>query len=173
MAYNQHRMNIRNAMVGMTIAEAQAFRVTKMEYTANRCIDYIDEFIRELEDEWDALWRCPVCKEVVGVDSDYDDIPYCADCDFHRCHYDPVDVLFLRDGDIFAAFPGLGGSLIDATNITCYASVGQHGSCALRYCDECEEVTDPTEYADLAAELDSIGYNLRVIGKEQLIERVR
>ena len=33
------------------------------------------------------------------------------------------------------------------------------------FCAECDEVTDPVEYADLDTELDRIGYNFRVVRK--------
>ena len=178
MSYSQLRIHIRNVMVGLSIAEAMDYRESQLAMIAtgiirsDKRIGYIDEFIRELEDEWDDLWRCPVCKEVVGVDFEYNDIPYCGECDCQRDRFDPVEVIFLRDGDVFAVLPSIDASTIDATHITCYAHVGQHCCGTLRYCDECEEVTDPAEYADLAAELDRIGYNVRVISKEQYIAGV-
>ncbi len=121
-----------------------------------------------LDDVTDSkdLWRCPHCEDVVVVESDYDDIPFCADCDTQRDRFDPIDVVFLRDkGGIYAVFPGLAATDV---LVTCYTHVGQHSGCALWYCDDCTEVTHPAEYADLFAELDHIGYNLHVVSKDCL-----
>ncbi len=87
----------------------------------------------------------------------------CDDCD------DITDVVFLKDqgsSDIYAVFPGLAATDV---LVTCYAHVGQHSGCALWYCDDCDEVTDPTEYADLANEL-GWKYNLRVVRKDCLYD---
>ena len=37
---------------------------------------------------------------------------------------------------------------------------------APEYCNDCDEVTDPTEYADLSTELDRVSYNIRVVRKD-------
>jgi hypothetical protein len=82
-----------------------------------------------------------------------------------------TDVVFLKDfndGDVFAVFPGNAASVLNSNLMTCYAHIGQHSSAAFRYCDECTEVTDPAEYADLKAELECIGYNLYVVSKARM-----
>lgn len=91
-------------------------------------------------------------------------------CDRDRERFNPVDVdvIFLKDyddGDIYAVFPGLAATDV---LVTCYDHHGQHSGCALWYCVECIEVTEPSEYADLAVELESRGYNIQVISKDQL-----
>jgi hypothetical protein len=96
---------------------------------------------------------------------DCDNCPTGSDCT--EC----VDVVFLRDfldGDVFAVFPGLAASGDDSDLMTCYVHVGQHGSASLAYCNGCDEVTDRAEYADLAAELESIGYVLYVLSKARM-----
>lgn len=52
MTFNQHRANIRNAMVPMTLREAADFRDALAARGDNRGVSYADEFIRELEDEF-------------------------------------------------------------------------------------------------------------------------
>ena len=70
-----------------------------------------------------------------------------------------TDVVFLRDGTVFALFPAFTGSVDDPDVAICYQSVGQHGQAHIDYCMTCIEVTDPAEYADLKGELERIGYD--------------
>jgi hypothetical protein len=82
-----------------------------------------------------------------------------------------TDVVFLRDlddGDICAVFPGDAASCTNPRLMTCYAHVGQHSGAAPEYCNDCEEVTDPTEYGELAAELGRVGYSLRIVSKSRM-----
>jgi len=114
------------------------------------------------------LWRCPYCKTQVETESDYNDIPFCTECDCQYDRFDPVDVVFLRDteyGDVFAVFPGEAATVGNLDHMTCYAHFGGHSGAASVYCDKCIEVTDPAEYADLATGLERIGYNLCVVHK--------
>lgn len=116
------------------------------------------------------LWRCPRCKDIVEVVNALV-VPYCADCNCNRGRFDPVDTVFLKDrfrGDIFAVFPGIAVTANHVDHIAYYAYIGQHGAATLVYCDECKEMTDPAECADLAAKLDRIGYNVRMVCKCQL-----
>jgi hypothetical protein len=46
-------------------------------------------------------------------------------------------------------------------SIMSYLHVGQHGEASIDFCVSCNLAT-PTEYADLQAELESIGYDLKV-----------
>ena len=83
----------------------------------------------------------------------------------------PTDTVFLRDRNdhvIFAVFPRLAATVGREDTMTCYSHVGQHGSATLDYCDSCAEVIDPAEYAELAAELGRVGYNVRVVQKDSL-----
>jgi hypothetical protein len=49
-----HRMNIRNAMVPMTVAEARAFRDSLAERGDSVGAYYAEEFVYELEEEFDG-----------------------------------------------------------------------------------------------------------------------
>lgn len=60
---------------------------------------------------------------------------------------------------VFAFFPNLPEGHNNA--FTSYAHVGQHSPCALEYARECK-LARPDEYADLAKELESIGYDLKI-----------
>jgi hypothetical protein len=50
-----HRMNIRNAMVPMTVAEARAFRDSLAERGDSVGAYYAEEFVYELEEEFGRL----------------------------------------------------------------------------------------------------------------------
>jgi len=81
-----------------------------------------------------------------------------------------TDVVFLREldgGGIFALFPAHAACAGRTDLMVCYAHVGQHHSASYDYCYECNEVTDPAEYADLLAELGCAGYELYVISKDR------
>jgi predicted protein tyrosine phosphatase len=70
-------------------------------------------------------------------------------------------VIFKKEGkDVIAFFPEHPGN--DEFDVECYAHVGQHASAALAYLSACKPAK-PEEYADLKAELESIGYKLEVI----------
>jgi hypothetical protein len=82
-----------------------------------------------------------------------------------------TDVVFLRelDGDdIFALFPAHAACVGRTDLMVCYSRIGQHSSASYDYCDECDEVTDPDEYADLFAELERRDYELCVICKDRM-----
>lgn len=74
-----------------------------------------------------------------------------------------TDVIFRKekDGSILAVFPYL---IQDFSGLycTCYAHVGQHSAMMWNYLQNTAPAS-PQEYSDLFAELESIGYNLRVI----------
>ena len=63
---------------------------------------------------------------------------------------------------VFPAEPGGDGTRLD--QMTCYVYVGQHGTCDLGWYIQ-TKAAKPAEYAELLAELESIGYNLRVYRK--------
>ena len=72
-----------------------------------------------------------------------------------------TQVIFRKDtpkngGDVFALFPDLEGS---PYHCMCYQHVGQHGSADYNGCIAVSKPATPTEYADLLAELVSIGYD--------------
>ena len=77
-----------------------------------------------------------------------------------------TDVIFRKekDGEILALFPH---SLWNfAGDVVCYVHMGQHGAA---YYDECirqSKPAKPEEYKNLFIELESLGYNLRVIKKQ-------
>lgn len=76
-------------------------------------------------------------------------------------------VIFFKDtaselGEIFACFPEL--DFDNLGNKTCYAHIGQHSS----YNPEILKMdrfrlAEPEEYYDLKEELESIGYDLKVL----------
>jgi hypothetical protein len=126
---------------------------------------YCEDCIEELD--W---WRCPGCGKVVGCEDDYAEAgtPHCTKCARDMDRFDHTDTVFLheKDGDaILAVFPGLDEHSGFAT---CYAHVGQHSSACREYCEDCTEITDPAEYAGLAAELLRVGYNVRVVSKDSI-----
>lgn len=71
---------------------------------------------------------------------------------------DPVKVIFRKakdkSGEIVALFPALAGKVGDPWSCESYAHCGQHSSAS--------RLALPEEYADLAAGLRRIGYNLKV-----------
>lgn len=81
-----------------------------------------------------------------------------------------TDMAFLIDqteeiGQVLAIMPAHAATVGRPNHCTCYVHVGQHGACdldaALHYYDE----ASPDEYADLKAELEGLGYNVRVVSK--------
>jgi hypothetical protein len=99
----------------------------------------------------------------------------CNDSNSLKVYAMCTDTVFLRDttdGDVFAVFPGIAATVGDPGSMTCYAHIGQHGAAAFDYCYDCDEVTDPEEYADLEAELLSIGYDVRVVPKDLINDDV-
>lgn len=76
----------------------------------------------------------------------------------------PTPTIFKKaGGEVFAAFPTEPGTNDPAT-MTSYAHVGQHGSAHMSYVASAKPAK-PHEYADLLAELKSIGYNPKVMSK--------
>jgi hypothetical protein len=72
------------------------------------------------------------------------------------------------NGDQFALFPQLKAGFNGYRNdlLTCYSHIGQHSSCAPDYVKECRAMKE-SEYAGLKTELESIGYNLKVVKKSK------
>lgn len=64
--------------------------------------------------------------------------------------------------EILALFPELLGTNSPYT-CSCYAHLGQHGSCEPTGVIFESKPAKPSEYRDLAAELRSLGYNLDII----------
>ena len=62
-------------------------------------------------------------------------------------------------GDVTAVFPL--DIADDSGHVTCYAHIGQHAACGTEWYYSTRPAT-VTEYADLAAELTSIGYDLEI-----------
>jgi len=81
-----------------------------------------------------------------------------------------VDIVFRVDtskdfkGTIFALFP----HDVCTTNglVTHYQHVGQHGSADYRGCIASSKLATPEQYADLLAEMVSIGYEVTVLKKQ-------
>ena len=69
-----------------------------------------------------------------------------------------------KDGSILAVFPYI--SYSGYNYVTCYQHIGQHGEMDWDYMLKTKPAA-PEQYADLKAELESIGYNLKVIKRAQ------
>lgn len=69
-----------------------------------------------------------------------------------------VPVVFRKDrsgefkGQVTAIFP----TLEDGFFLTCYAHIGQHGSCSRTWIRHCTVPAQPDDYADLLAELTTV-----------------
>lgn len=66
------------------------------------------------------------------------------------------------NGQIDAIMPELPGTNDPAT-MTCYAHIGQHSTGDSTWYLDTTVPATPSEYSDLKAELESIGYNVKVI----------
>lgn len=80
-----------------------------------------------------------------------------------------VKFLISKDSDnneVFAYFPQLKGD--NKGNKTCYSHVGQHSACSPEYAKECE-LANEFQFSDLKTELESIGYELKVIGAPKMV----
>ena len=81
-----------------------------------------------------------------------------------------VDVIFRVDksrdfsGTVFALFPHECDN--HNGNVTSYQHVGQHSSANYKHCLELSKVATPEQYADLKKELESIGYKVNVVKKQ-------
>lgn len=75
-----------------------------------------------------------------------------------------VDIVFRVDENgVFALFPH---DCADYKgNVTCYQHVGQHSSADYNHCVANSKVATPEQYADLKAEMESIGYEINVVKK--------
>ena len=81
-----------------------------------------------------------------------------------------TDVVFRYDstkdwkGTIFALFPH---EVADFKgNVTCYQHVGQHSAADYGYSIQTSRLAKPSEYSDLKKELNSLGYNLNIVKKQ-------
>ena len=74
-----------------------------------------------------------------------------------------TEVIFRKEKDnsITAVFPKL--SYRQGYKVTYYTHIGQHGECDYSYFTKQTKPATPEEYKDLKEELESIGYNLKVI----------
>ena len=82
-----------------------------------------------------------------------------------RFWYDSPGQLTRMDrkrGEVTAIMPEIPGT--DSPYIcTCYAHVGQHGSCNISLINQCSRPATEAEYTPLLRELKSIGYRVQVI----------
>jgi hypothetical protein len=77
--------------------------------------------------------------------------------------FDENDKETFAENHVFAYFPNEMYSY-DGITRSCYAHIGQHSACHPDYAKECKEATKE-QYQDLKAELESIGYKLKVLNK--------
>ena len=81
-----------------------------------------------------------------------------------------TDVIFRVDtklepkGTIFALMPHQ--CCDHEGHIDTYQHVGQHSTANYRYCVSISRLATPEEYKDLKEEMESLGYDLRVIKKQ-------
>ena len=73
----------------------------------------------------------------------------------------PVVFRKFSDGDVIALFPFENGSTRPITCL-CYQHIGQHGIASVEIIDTTTLATE-SEYSPLFAELESLGYNLKVL----------
>lgn len=81
-----------------------------------------------------------------------------------------VDIIFRVDtskdfkGTVFALFPH---DVCDHRgHVTSYQHVGQHSGADYRGCIATSKPATPEQYADLKAEMESIGYEINVVKKQ-------
>jgi len=81
-----------------------------------------------------------------------------------------TDVIFRVDttkdwkGTIFALFPH---DVADHKgSVTSYQHIGQHSSADYHHSIRTSKLAKPNEYKDLKTELESIGYNLNIVKKQ-------
>ena len=80
----------------------------------------------------------------------------------------PTSVIFRveKDGTILAVFPY--NSYRKGYSVTYYSHVGHHGEAMHEYLIGCTKPATPEQYAELKAELEGLGYNLKVIKRAQI-----
>jgi len=67
-------------------------------------------------------------------------------------------------GTVFALLPH---EVCDYSgNVTTYQHVGQHSAANYKYCIATSRPATEAEYKDLKAEMESVGYNFKVINKQ-------
>ena len=64
--------------------------------------------------------------------------------------------------EVLAVFPEMAGDMNPYRTCTCYAHIGQHSSCDVFVVDWTRPAK-PEEYEDLKQELESLGYNLKIV----------
>jgi hypothetical protein len=67
----------------------------------------------------------------------------------------------ITEGEVIAIFPALAGDSSPATCLS-YMRVGQHGACSIDFVRKLKWAT-PEQYASLKVELESIGYELKLV----------
>jgi hypothetical protein len=72
-----------------------------------------------------------------------------------------------NENEVLAFFPQLNWSkeLYGNNTKTCYAHVGQHSACKKEYVKDLKPVTNLNQCLDLIHELNSIGYELKILNK--------
>ena len=76
-----------------------------------------------------------------------------------------TDVIFRKfKGEILALFPHITWNY--SGDVTCYAHLGQHGSADYKYVIANSKPINNPESLDLYSELESIGYNLKPIKRQ-------
>lgn len=69
---------------------------------------------------------------------------------------------WIKDGDIIALFPNHAWAQGFSVLVTSYEHIGQHGGAHYQNVLKETVPATPKDYADLKAELEGLGYNLKV-----------
>ena len=78
-----------------------------------------------------------------------------------------TDVIFRNfKGEILALFPHITWNY--SGDVTCYAHIGQHGSADYKYVIANSKPINNPKSLDLYSELESIGYNLKPVKRQDL-----
>lgn len=71
-----------------------------------------------------------------------------------------------KQGTVLALFPEQPDDVL-GKYCSSYEHIGQHGGADYVHCIQATRPATPEEYADLKAELESIGYNLKIVKRYQ------
>lgn len=107
-----------------------------------------------------TVFQCANCGEKIPAESDEELIDWLK----KNQHFETANVSFrVSYGEIVAVFPE------DKTyrgNMACYSHIGQHSYCNWDWYRKTKPAS-PEQYADLKAELEKIGYVLKVVKRIQ------
>lgn len=68
----------------------------------------------------------------------------------------------IKENEVFALFPY---DIFNSGLVASYAHIGQHSSADYSHCIRTSKAATPEQYSELKAELEGLGYELKVISK--------